>query len=304
MRVVALAGGTGSAKLLRGLRAELGKFTIVSNVGDDFWRHGQYICPDIDIAMYTLAGIADETKGWGIQEDTFNTLRQLSKMGEETWFNLGDKDLATSMLRTELLSKGKRLGDITSILCERLGVAQSILPCTDDRLETYITTRFGSMHLQEFWVKNHGKPEVTGVEYRGAEGAKGEQRVLEELERAERIVICPANPVTSILPILAVEDIRRILEKSSAKRIAISPMIGQAPVSGPAGKFMHALGVETDSPSVAKLYSGVIDTLIIDSSDDGMAQEVQRQGVKPVLTQTLMKSHDDEGRLARIALEA
>lgn len=189
-----LAGGTGSAKLLRGLKDDGGEFSVISNVGDNFWCHGLYVAPDVDIAVYTLAGIEDSARGWGIRDDTFNSLGQLGRMGEETWFNLGDRDLATHIFRTELMARGKRLGDITDTICERLGVKQKVIPCTDDRLETFIATRTGAMHLQEFWVKNGGEPEVIGVEYRGEEGARPEQRAIESLERAERIVFCPRTP--------------------------------------------------------------------------------------------------------------
>lgn len=304
MRIVALAGGTGSAKLLRGLKAEVGEFTVVSNVGDNFWHRGLYICPDIDIAMYTLAGIADETKGWGIRGDTFSTLAQLRRLGEETWFTLGDADLATHIIRTEMLSKGKRLGDVTTFLSDRLGVGQRILPCTDDSLETYIVTRLGTMHLQEFWVKNRGEPNVTGVEYRGAEGAKPENRVLEAIEGADRIVFCPANPVTSIMPILAVDGVRRAIAKSRARRVAVSPTIGSEPVSGPAGKFMRAIGAEPNSASVAKIYSGLADVLLVDPSDHPLSGAIGDAGMKAESSSILMRNFEDERRLARAVLEA
>ena len=213
-----LAGGTGSAKLLRGLKEVAGEFTVISNVGDNFWNHGLYIAPDIDIAVYTLAGLEDPVRGWGLKDDTFNTLGQMARMGEETWFNLGDRDLAAHIFRTEQLSLGKRLGEITAAMCDRLGVRQSVIPCTDDRLETYVTTRTGAMHLQEFWVKNRGEPEVEGVEFRGEEGARAARGAIEALEAAERIVFCPANPVTSILPILAVGGLRQAIRAARRGR--------------------------------------------------------------------------------------
>jgi len=304
MKVVALAGGTGSAKLLRGLKAELGEFTVVSNVGDNFWNHGLYVCPDIDIAIYTLAGLSDVERGWGINEDTFNVLSQLGRLGEETWFNLGDKDLATHIFRTEQLAKGNRLGDITTMLCERFKVTQRVLPCTDDRVETFITTDIGSMHLQEFWVKHHGDPKVMGVEYRGSEGAKPEEKVLAALESADRIVFCPANPVTSMMPILAVEGVRKAIAKSNARRAAVSPMIAGAPVSGPAAKMMQAIGAEPNSTSVARLYKGLIDSLVIDNADEAEVSALQSEGVRAVKGSILMKDREDERRLAKMVLEA
>jgi LPPG:FO 2-phospho-L-lactate transferase len=304
LRVVALSGGTGSAKLLRGLASEIGEFTVVSNVGDNFWNHGLYVCPDIDIALYTLCGLADEEKGWGIRGDSFEVLSQLDKLGEETWFKLGDRDLATSIFRTQKISLGNRLGDITTMLCERLGVKQRVYPCTDDRLETYIQTEIGTMHLQEFWVKNHGTPEVEGVEYRGSEGAKAEYRVLTAIEEADRIIFCPANPVTSILPILAVQGVRMAVEKSKARKVAVSPMIGNSPVSGPAGKFMKAIGEKSDSTSVARLYAGIADALLIEASDSAQKGDIRAQGVEPVETSILMKDLEGERRLAKTALES
>ena len=306
MRTVALAGGTGSAKLLRGLQQQIGDFTVVSNVGDNFWHKGLYICPDIDTAIYTLAGIADVAKGWGIQGDTFNVLSQLARMGEETWFNLGDRDLATHVFRTAQLTQGKRLGAVTAELCKRLGVATRVVPCTDDPLETYISTMRGgheeSMHLQEFWVREKGSPEVRRVSYVGAESATANETALRAIEEAERIVFCPANPVTSILPILSVRGVRDAIADSKARRVAISPMIGTGPVSGPAGKMMRSLGREPDSLSVASLYRGLIDCLVIDSSDQGQTRLIQGQGVEVATASTLMNDREEERELAKNAL--
>ncbi len=304
VRVVALAGGTGSAKLLRGLKAEIGHFTVISNVGDNFWNHGLYVCPDVDIALYTLAGLADIEKGWGIAGDTYNVLRQLGSLGEDTWFNLGDRDIATHVFRTEQLSRGSRLGDITLMLCERLKIPQRVLPCTDDRLETYIDTELGPMHLQEFWVKNHGEPEVTGVEYRGSDGAKAEARALAALDEADRIVFCPANPVTSILPILSVDGIKRAVARSPARKVAVSPIIGDSPISGPAGKLMRAIGVSPTTASVARLYKGLVDVMLIDTADEPRRQEVEKEELRARSGSILMNDRDSERDLARLALEA
>lgn len=304
VKVVALAGGTGSAKLLRGLKAETGSFTVVSNVGDNFWNHGLYVCPDVDIALYTLAGLADIEKGWGIAGDTYNVLRQLAALGEETWFNLGDRDIATHVFRTEQLARGNRLGDITLMLCERLKISQRVLPCTDDRLETYIDTELGPMHLQEFWVKNHGEPGVTGVEYRGSDGAKAESRAVEALEEADRIIFCPANPVTSILPILSVDGIRRAVARSKARKVAVSPVIGDSPISGPAGKLMRAIGVSPTAASVARLYKGMVDVILIDAADESRRHEVEAEEVGARSGSILMNDRESERGLARLALEA
>jgi LPPG:FO 2-phospho-L-lactate transferase len=295
---VVLAGGTGSAKLLRGLREISEDFAVISNVGDNFWSHGLYVTPDIDIAIYTLAGIADEVKGWGVRDDTFGTLEQLGRMGESTWFTLGDKDLATHIFRTEQLARGKRLGEITEMVCQKLGVKQRVFPSTDDRLETYIATREGAMHLQEFWVREKGRPEVLGVEYRGEDFARPERGALQAVEGAERIVFAPANPVSSIMPILAVRGLRDAVRKSGAKRVAVSPIIGGAPVSGPAGKMMAAIGAEPTSLNVARLYKGLVDYLLIDTADRAQAAEIGKVGMKAVEGKILMRTLADEVRLA------
>jgi len=301
---VVLAGGTGSAKLLRGLKWEAGEFTVISNVADNFWHHGLYIAPDVDIAVYTLAGLEDAVRGWGLRGDTFNSLGQLARMGEETWFNLGDRDLATHIFRTEQMGRGKRLGEITAMMCARLGVRQRVIPCTDDRLETYVTTRTGAMHLQEFWVKNRGEPEVEGVEYRGEEGAKPERGAIEALDAAERIVFCPANPVTSIMPMLAVGGIRESIVRSRARKVAVSPMVGGAPVTGPAGKLMRAIGLEPSSLAVSKLYRGLIDCMMVDPADAHYAEAMRAEGARAVVGSILMRTPADEVQLAREVLSA
>ncbi|MGA2666218.1 MAG: 2-phospho-L-lactate transferase [Nitrososphaerales archaeon] len=308
MGLVVLAGGTGSAKLLRGLRDVVGEFTVISNVGDNLWSHGLYVAPDVDIAVYALAGIGDVARGWGLKDETFNVLGQLARIGEETWFNLGDRDLATHIFRTERLAHGKRLGEVTEELCARLGVAgQRVIPCTDDRLETHIVTATGTVHLQEFWVKERGAPEVLGVEYRGADGARPARAALDALAAADRIVFCPANPVTSILPILAVDGIRQAVAASgaTARRVAVSPMVGDGPVTGPAGKLMRAVGAEPTSRGVARLYRGLVDRFLIDASDSPQAAAIQEEGgMEAVPARILMATHDDEVRLAREVIDA
>jgi len=306
MGLVVLAGGTGSAKLLRGLREVAGELTVISNVGDNLWSHGLYVAPDVDIAVYALAGIGDTARGWGLKDETFNVLGQLGRIGEETWFNLGDRDLATHIFRTERLARGKRLGEVTEELCARLGVTgQRVIPCTDDRLETHIVTATGTVHLQEFWVKERGVPEVLGVEYRGADGAKPARAALEALADADRIVFCPANPVTSVLPILAVEGIRQAVAASGARRVAVSPMVGEGPVSGPAGKLMRAVGAEPTSEGVATLYRGLVDRILIDPSDSSQVAAIAEAGrMEAAPARIMMATHEDEVRLARAVIAA
>ncbi|TLX98850.1 MAG: 2-phospho-L-lactate transferase, partial [Thaumarchaeota archaeon] len=226
MRVVALAGGTGSAKLLRGLGGVLDRFIVVVNTGDNIWMHGLYVCPDIDIAMYTLAGIEDEKKGWGIAGDTFQLLEDLGRLGAATWFKLGDRDFATHVLRTHMLQGGRRLTEITSMLAKRLGVKQTILPPSDQHIETHIITEEGEMHLQEFWVKRKAEGRVRGVRYVGVDSAKVSTEVETALRNAERILFCPGNPITSLEPIISTDGLGTMLAGSRARRIAVSPMVG------------------------------------------------------------------------------
>ncbi|MGP8125653.1 MAG: 2-phospho-L-lactate transferase [Nitrososphaerales archaeon] len=299
MRVVALAGGTGSAKLLRGLSALGVDLTVVANVGDNFWAHGLYVCPDVDIAMYTLAGAANAKLGWGIEGDTFRALKRLGQMGEPTWFALGDLDIATHIVRTRMLREGKSLTSVTEKLRKAYRVAQTILPLTDDAVETRILTSKGSLHLQEFWVRDRGRPSVRGVTYRGSSKARCSEEVERAIENADRIVICPANPVTSIGPMLAVPRFSKKLSRSNARVTALSPMVGRAPFSGPAAKLMRAVEVRPDSVGVARMYSGFLDALVVDRSDAAAADEIEGLGISCVASDTLMANRSDEVRLSR-----
>jgi LPPG:FO 2-phospho-L-lactate transferase len=304
LRVVALAGGTGSAKLLRGLKRAISQFVVIANTGDNIWMNGLYICPDLDIAMYTLAGVEDEERGWGVAGDTFEFLGELGRLGAETWFRLGDRDLATHVLRTHLLLGVRRLTEITTFLSKRLGVMQPILPPSDDHIETHILTEKGEMHLQEFWVKRKAEGRVRGVRYVGAGSARVTREVENALRNADRILLCPGNPITSLEPMISTGSFGDLLAKSKARRVALSPMIGRGSFSGPASKLMLALELEPTSAGVAKLYSGLIDKIVIDESDGEMASAIEELGVECASTDIRMGSRDDELRLARLLLEA
>jgi len=303
MKVVALAGGTGSAKLLRGLSRLPVDLAVIANVGDNFWTYGVYVCPDVDTATYTLAGMSGP-RGWGIAGDTFEALRQLSRLGSETWFRLGDRDMAVCLKRTEMLRAGRSLTAATLKITKSLGVKPRILPATDDHLETRIMTTAGDLHLQEFWVRERGRPRVEGVRYEGARGAGPTPEVTSVLESADRVVICPANPVTSIGPMLAVSGFRRLLREAAARIVGLSPMQGEAPFSGPAGALMKATRVSPDSYGVAKLYSDFIDCLVISEADSALAGRIRGLGVGCLSTGTKMDGPKNELRLARMVTEA
>jgi LPPG:FO 2-phospho-L-lactate transferase len=304
MRVTALAGGTGSAKLLRGLASLDLDLRVVANVGDNVWMYGAYVCPDVDIACYTLAGVSDRTRGWGIEGDTFEALRALSRLGIETWFRLGDQDLAVCMARTEMMRRGMTLTEATESIRKSLGVRIPICPASDRHLETRVSTSKGELHLQEFWVREEGKPSVQGVRYKGATSARTTKEVRSAILRADRIVVCPANPVTSIGPMLAIPGFARLLRSTAGRVVALSPMAGVHPISGPAGRLLKATGRSADSVGVAESYSGFLDAMVISRGDSAMRSRIEKLGVECKLSDTFMKGPDDERRLAEELLKA
>ena len=304
--ITALAGGVGAARFLTGL-VKLVKeedLTVVVNTGDDIELYGLHISPDIDIVSYTLAGIVDEEKGWGIQGDTFRGLEALKKLGNEAWFTLGDADLATHMFRTNLLKKELKLSEVTALITKALGLKVKILPMTDDRFETRILTKDGLIHFEEYFVKNSSKDEVLGVEFIGADTAKPALGVVEAILSSELLVVCPSNPVVSIGTILAVGGIREALRQTNAQTVAISPIVGGAPIKGPADKLLKALGFEVSAYSVAKLYADFLDTFVIDTVDASEKGRIEELGIEVRITNTIMRTLDDKVALAKTVLES
>ena len=304
--ITALAGGVGAARFLTGLlKIVNGKdLSIIVNTGDDIELFGLHISPDIDIVTYTLAGIVDEEKGWGIKGDTFHCLEALRKLGGEAWFNLGDKDLATHMFRTTLLKNGFKLSDVTAQVSHTLGPGAAILPMTDDKFETRIITGMGSVHFQEYLVKRGARDKVLGVEFLGAESANPAAGVVDSIRDAQLVIICPSNPIVSIGTILAVNGIRDAIRLTEAKKVAISPIIAGAPVKGPADKLMRGLGFEVSAYSVAKLYSDFLDTFILDTADAAEKEKIEKLGIEVRVTNTIMKSLDAKIELARTVLKS
>ena len=304
--ITALAGGVGAARFLTGLvKLVNGKdLSIIVNTGDDIELFGLHISPDVDIVTYTLAGIVDEEKGWGIREDTFRCLETLRKFSREAWFNLGDKDLATHMFRTALLKNGFKLSEVTAQISHALGLDVKILPMTDDKFETRIVTDMGSVHFEEYLVKRGAKDKVLGVEFLGAESANPAAGVVESIIEAELVVICPSNPVVSIGTILAVNGVRDAVKRTDAKKVAISPIIAGVPVKGPADKLLRGLGFEVSAYSVAKLYSDFLDTFILDVADSAEKDKIEKLGIEVKVTNTIMKRLEDKIELARTVLES
>jgi LPPG:FO 2-phospho-L-lactate transferase len=302
--IVGLAGGIGAARFLEGLIRVVppNQVAIIGNVGDDIEVHGLHVSPDLDIVLYTLAGVVDPSKGWGLRGDTFETQKQLGQYGRETWFNLGDRDMATHIYRTEQLRNGRLLSDVTRDLVQRLGLRVRLTPATDSLLQTYVTTNVGRMHFEEYMVKNQTKPKVHGVTFLGARTARPAKHVIRYIREAKGIIISPSNPIASIGAILAVSGIRLALQKTRAKVVGISPIVGGKTVKGPADKLMKALGLEPTALGVAKYYRDFLDTFIIDRVDRKLTHEIERLGVKTLATNTLMKTMADKIQLARIAI--
>jgi LPPG:FO 2-phospho-L-lactate transferase len=302
--IMALAGGVGAAKLLTGIAriVDQKELRIIVNTGDDIELHGLHISPDLDIATYTLAGIVDEEKGWGIKGDTFQCFDALKRFTGFEWFNLGDRDLATHIFRTEQLKKGKTLTEVTQEICAALKLEATILPMTDDKFETRIITKEGTVHFEEYMVKRGAKDEVLGVEFSGAENAKPAAGVIEAIENAKRVVICPSNPVVSIGTILSVKGIREALKRTRADIVGVSPIIGGLPVKGPADKLLRGLGCEVSAFGVAELYADFLDTFIIDVADVSEKQRIERLGIKVKVAKILMRTLDDKVDLAKTVL--
>jgi LPPG:FO 2-phospho-L-lactate transferase len=277
--------------------------SVIANTGDDWEFYGLYVSPDCDSVLFTLAGILDQQKMWGIAGDTFNVVSGLQKLlHEETWFNLGDQDAAISLFRSSLLSKGKTLTEATSIIANRLGISSTVLPMTNERVKTLIETEIGLIHLEEFWVRDKGKHAVHNVLYEGASTSRITSEVKAAIEQAEILIFGPSNPVSSIGPILEVGGIHRLLEEFPGRRVAISPIVGEAPLSGPTGQFMEAMGYGTSPVEIARFYRGLVDELYIDSTDKAFMERI-KEFAEPKLAPIIMRDTDAKVQLAQAVLQ-
>jgi LPPG:FO 2-phospho-L-lactate transferase len=306
MRIVALAGGTGAAKFLRGLDALVppGALTIVGNTGDDTLVWGLHVSPDLDTVCYTLGGWIDEDRGWGLRGESFRTLGDMVRFGEPTWFNLGDRDLATHLHRTRLLHEGRTLTEVTAKIARDLGVSHAVLPMSDQPVRTRVRGPDGWIGFQEYFVREKTQIEVAEVDYVGADSALPACGVLEAIAAAHAVIVCPSNPITSIGPILEVPGIARALEATDAVVLAVSPIVGGQAVSGPAGRLMAACGFEVSALGVASAYAPWLDILLVDDQDAAEAKRLEAAGIRPVVTETVMRGREGEIALARRALEA
>ncbi|HZY93423.1 MAG TPA: 2-phospho-L-lactate transferase [Candidatus Bathyarchaeia archaeon] len=302
--VTCLAGGVGAARFLEGLSRIFPqeKITVIVNTGDDLQYLGCHVSPDLDIVTYTLAGIVDREKGWGIQNDTYNSMEQLGKYGAETWFRIGDRDFATHLLRTEYLQQGFTLTEVTDKIRASLSVKVRILPMTDAPVATKIKTPEGLLEFQEYFVKRKFQDKVIDVSYEGAAMATPAPGVVQSIERSDLIVLCPSNPILSIGPILAINDIREALGKTRTKIVGVSPIIAGKSVKGPLDRMMSSLGLEVSPYGVAQLYRGLLRGFVIDEVDKSAVSRIQGLGIKPLLTKTLMDTEEAKVRLARDTL--
>jgi LPPG:FO 2-phospho-L-lactate transferase len=302
MRVVALSGGVGGARFLRGLVDVIppGDVTVIGNVGDDVEVLGLHVSPDLDSVLYALTGLADEERGWGRAEETWNALGTVSSLGGESWFGLGDRDLGLHLVRTQGLCAGEPLSAVTARIARALGLETALLPATDDRLRTHLVTAAGRFPFQEWFVARGHRDEVDAVEYEGEESARPAPGVIEALEQADVILVAPSNPYVSIGPILAVRQIQGALARRRARAVAVSPLIGGRAVRGPADRMLARLAGGTSAAHVAGCYAGLIDALVIDEADAADAADLP---VRPIVTRTLMADRDARRRLAEAALD-
>jgi len=305
MKIVALAGGVGAAKLLSGLVRVVSpeELTVIVNTGDDFQWMGLYICPDIDTITYTLAGIENTETGWGVLEDTFHGLERLKQLGCDTWFRLGDRDLATHILRTHILQSGDKLSEATANICRRNGIRTTIIPMTNSFVPTLVQTNEGILSFQDYFVRRRWEPEVRGFVYQNCENSKPAPGLLDGLEQADAIIVCPSNPFISIAPILAIPGIENSLIRSKAKVLAISPIIAGRAIKGPVARMLGQLGMEVSAAGIAGIYGHLADIFILDNNDRTLVDQVSSLGMQAFIAQTLMDTLDSKIALAEKILE-
>jgi LPPG:FO 2-phospho-L-lactate transferase len=300
-----LAGGTGAAKFLRGLVRAIPEedIHVIVNVGDDTAVWGLHVSPDIDSIVYGLSGKLDSARGWGLSGETFRCLEEIGAYGMPSWFQLGDRDLATHITRTALLRSGMSLTQVTAQMASSLGIKAAVLPATDDPVRTKIETPAGFLDFQEFFVREHWQPVVRSVTYAGASEARAPAGVVESIRESKLVIIAPSNPITSIGPMLAVHDIREALRCTRAEVVAISPIIGNAAFSGPAAKLMEACGYEVSPAGVARYYHEFLDNIVIDAGDAALASSIRFETIGVQVTSILMSDENEAARLAKFVID-
>jgi LPPG:FO 2-phospho-L-lactate transferase len=305
MRTTVLAGGVGAARFVAGLVRHVppSEVTVICNVGDDFRWHGLYVSPDIDTVIYTLAGLEGELS-WGLRDDSSTALDELRALGEEPWFSIGDRDMATHLLRTRLLAEGRTLSEATAALARRRGLDATIVPVTDDPHPTRVQTPEGELDFQVYFVQRRAADTVTGLRFPGAPSARPAPGVIEAIEGADVLFIAPSNPFVSIGPMLAVPGVRDAVERTRARRVAVSPIVGGQAIKGPAADMARSLGHEASALGVARIYEGLIDLFVLDVIDEQLVRAVQALGMQAVAVDTMMVDGDARTRVAGDVLEA
>jgi len=302
-KILALSGGVGGAKLALGLKHYLaaGELTVVANTADDFEHLGLSISPDLDTVMYTLAGLNDTEKGWGLASESWNGLAALERLGGDTWFQLGDKDIATHLMRSQALAQGKTLSDVTALLSQRLNAGVNLLPMSDDPVRTMIDTASGELSFQHYFVRDRCAPAVTGIRFEGIEAAQPQSEFLKLLQGDElaAVVICPSNPFVSVEPMLSLPGVRAALRQCSAPVVAVSPIVAGIAIKGPAAKMMQELSMPASAQAVARYYGDLLDGFIIDDSDAFQAEAIEALGIKTLVTPTIMTGLRDRIDLAQ-----
>jgi LPPG:FO 2-phospho-L-lactate transferase len=304
MKITALAGGIGASKFLLGLSRVMPpeSITVIANTGDDIEMFGLRVCPDIDTVIYTLAGAINEEAGWGIKQDTFESLKWIARYTERPWFNLGDRDLATHLYRTHALAEGRTLAEVTRHISRALGVASNILPMTDSYTPTRVVTDEGEMHFQEYFVRRRCEPQVREIRFQNIERAAPAAGVESAILDADAVIICPSNPFISIGPILAVPGIREQLKQTRANVIAITPIIAGRALKGPAADMLGDLGHEVSALGVARVYRDIADVFVLDATDNELRAAIEALGLRVILANTVMSTLEDKQRLAKEVL--
>lgn len=301
--ILALAGGVGGAKLAKGLADFLApeELTVVVNTGDDFVHLGLNISPDLDTVMYTLAGINDAARGWGIAGETWSFMQALQALSDETWFQLGDRDLATHVERTRRLRAGERLSAVTAELCGRLGIRHRVVPMSEEPVRTLVHTTEGILSFQEYFVHRRAEPPVTKLAFEGAEQATMTEafRLALDNRALDAVIVCPSNPYLSVAPILAVPGVRTALTRRRRPVIAVSPIVAGRALKGPAAKIMRELGKEPSALEVARFYQGLIDVLVVDHADSALSGAIAGLQIRPFVTNTVMTDSQDRVELAK-----
>jgi LPPG:FO 2-phospho-L-lactate transferase len=304
--IAVLAGGVGAARFLQGVVQVVPQeqLAVIANTGDDRDFYGLHVSPDIDIVLYTLAGIAEEKNGWGIRGDTTNTMQQLTRYGNEDWFVLGDRDLATHIHRTNLLRQGKTPSEIADEFRRLFGLQLRILPMSDQSVQTHIQTPAGLLHFEEYMVERQCSDEVQDIVFVGADKARPAPGVLDVLKTADAILLAPSNPLVSIGSILAVPGIHDVLHEASGMIVAVSPIVGGAPIKGPADKLMRGMHIDVSAVGVARCYRDFLDVMVIDQQDEHLAEDIENLGIPTVVTNTIMRDSETKADLARVVLKA